>query len=335
MANKLNWALGALAIATGAALLALHDKSLGQDAIGEAAGESPSAEGRDQEDGLFANSTDDGERGRADAQDLFDASPEPDSTTGEASIEEQGEESRERRGARRRGRGGYGDRGGFGGGGYGGDGYGEYGGGYGDEGGYGRGYGGGDYGEGYGGEGGYGGDAAEPEAGDGATSKKEMVEATRRRNNLRAMERKYQQLTDGLVAEYQRSKDPAERKETLGKMLQVAQKHFDVRQALREDELRQLEARVRRLRNLHVRRQSAKDEITRNRVEQLMRQADGMGWGASTGEAQHDDPFGAPGPPLDNPFDVSGGPADDPFGGDGGFPVEDDQPNDDDPFGSF
>jgi hypothetical protein len=57
-------------------------------------------------------------------------------------------------------------------------------------------------------------------------------------------------------------------------------KQFDRRQDARARELKQLEDQVDKLRRLHERRTEARTEIVRDRVNQLLRQADGLGWGA-------------------------------------------------------
>jgi hypothetical protein len=54
---------------------------------------------------------------------------------------------------------------------------------------------------------------------------------------------------------------------------------FDVRQQMRERQLAALEAQVERLRNVHNERADQRDRIVRDRVQQLIREAQGLGWG--------------------------------------------------------
>ena len=54
---------------------------------------------------------------------------------------------------------------------------------------------------------------------------------------------------------------------------------FDARQAARESDLAALEAKVAKLRDLHDRRAAAKKEIVADRVETLLNEAAGLGWG--------------------------------------------------------
>jgi hypothetical protein len=57
-------------------------------------------------------------------------------------------------------------------------------------------------------------------------------------------------------------------------------KQFDVRQEARQGELKQLEEQLRKLQELRVRRGAQKEQIVEDRVRQLLRDADGLGWGA-------------------------------------------------------
>jgi len=86
--------------------------------------------------------------------------------------------------------------------------------------------------------------------------------------------------TRRLLADYRQSEDEKERGWTTGELTKAIAKHFDIRQEARERELKQLEAQVRRLRELHDRRTKEKEQIVQDRVRQLLRDADGLGWGA-------------------------------------------------------
>jgi hypothetical protein len=58
----------------------------------------------------------------------------------------------------------------------------------------------------------------------------------------------------------------------------VAQQ-FDVRQSLRQRELEELAEQITRLRSLHDQRAAQKDRIVADRVSQVTRDAEGLGWG--------------------------------------------------------
>jgi hypothetical protein len=61
-------------------------------------------------------------------------------------------------------------------------------------------------------------------------------------------------------------------------LAEVIAKHFDIRQGIRESELRDIEARVTRLRDALERRQNAREEIIQRRLEQLLSDAQGVGF---------------------------------------------------------
>ena len=85
---------------------------------------------------------------------------------------------------------------------------------------------------------------------------------------------------------------------------------FDAAQRDRETDLAALEAKVKRLRELHDKRAAAKAEIVARRAETLLREADGLGWGEPGNDGgRFPRPYSAPGGP-----DGGGG-----FGGGIGF----------------
>lgn len=70
--------------------------------------------------------------------------------------------------------------------------------------------------------------------------------------------------------------DRAKLQQTIAEL--VAQQ-FDVRQSLRQRELEELTAQITRLRSLHDQRAAQKDRIVADRVSQVTRDAEGLGWG--------------------------------------------------------
>ena len=96
-----------------------------------------------------------------------------------------------------------------------------------------------------------------------------------------APEQKLEQQTRELVEKYRRSGDTGGREGLRGDLQKVVSEHFDLRQTARERELAELEKELERLRSLHQRRQNQKDRIVGDRVDSLLREADGLGWGSS------------------------------------------------------
>ena len=86
--------------------------------------------------------------------------------------------------------------------------------------------------------------------------------------------------TQRLIAEYGQNEDEKERGWIAGELTKVITKHFDIRQESRDRELKELEEQVRRLRELHEKRAKQREQIVQDRVRQLLRDADGLGWGA-------------------------------------------------------
>ena len=55
--------------------------------------------------------------------------------------------------------------------------------------------------------------------------------------------------------------------------------HFEIRQKIRAHELEELNEQIRRLQALHDRREQDKSQIIGDRMRQLLRDAEGLGWG--------------------------------------------------------
>ena len=109
------------------------------------------------------------------------------------------------------------------------------------------------------------------------------------------------------MLQYQKTYDSSERADIRNKLVAAVNQQFDDRQAAREEELKQLEEQVRRLRELQQRRKSAKQDIVQNRIDQLFREAEGLGWAAPTQSARGNDftiqtPLAIPRPTIKNPF---------------------------------
>jgi hypothetical protein len=85
--------------------------------------------------------------------------------------------------------------------------------------------------------------------------------------------------TRKLLSDYSRTDDEKKRAGMLDELTNVVSEQFEYRQATREIELKQLEEHMRKLRDLHSRRAKDKDQIVRDRVRQLLRDVEGLGWG--------------------------------------------------------
>ncbi|MBX3442185.1 MAG: hypothetical protein KF774_07240 [Planctomyces sp.] len=96
----------------------------------------------------------------------------------------------------------------------------------------------------------------------------------------RGADEKSQRLGE-LVREYKsqdENADEAAKAATKEELTTLLREQFDARQAQRQQELADLEARVQKLRELLNRRQEARDEIVNSRLTELLRSADGLGW---------------------------------------------------------
>jgi hypothetical protein len=100
---------------------------------------------------------------------------------------------------------------------------------------------------------------------------------------LLAEEGKSQREAVGLVAEYTRKEKDSEREAVKTKLADVLGKQFDAQQKRRDLELTRLEAQVKKLREVMKKRGDARQNIVNNRLDQLIREADGLGWAAPPG----------------------------------------------------
>ncbi len=55
-------------------------------------------------------------------------------------------------------------------------------------------------------------------------------------------------------------------------------KQFDLRQKRHEQEIKALEAKVKKLKELVIKRQESREEIVSRRLEQILRESQGLGW---------------------------------------------------------
>ena len=81
-----------------------------------------------------------------------------------------------------------------------------------------------------------------------------------------------------LVAQYAAATNDQERTKLKESLAKVLDREFDLQQQLRKRELEPIEARVKRLRELIEKRSQARKTIVEKRLEQVLRDAEGLGW---------------------------------------------------------
>ncbi len=85
--------------------------------------------------------------------------------------------------------------------------------------------------------------------------------------------------TNHLLAVYIQSEDAEERSAVRSELSKVFEQIFELRQQRRMQELQELESRVRKFRGTLEAREQQKAEIVKSRLEYVLREADGLGWG--------------------------------------------------------
>jgi hypothetical protein len=73
-------------------------------------------------------------------------------------------------------------------------------------------------------------------------------------------------------------KSDDDRDKLKSELASVLEKQFDLRQKRHQKEIDSLEAQVKKLKNLFEKRQENRREIIAKRLEQILREADGLGW---------------------------------------------------------
>jgi hypothetical protein len=86
--------------------------------------------------------------------------------------------------------------------------------------------------------------------------------------------------THRLVVRWKASKQDAEREKTEADLRNVLKREFTARLAAHEKEITDLEEKVRQLRERLTLRKEKQSEIVEHRLQQILREAQGLGWGS-------------------------------------------------------
>lgn len=117
-------------------------------------------------------------------------------------------------------------------------------------------------------------------------------------NELANQDRQLEQEVGALVRQLADAPDETQRDELKKKLIDSLEKQFDAQQNLRELEVTQIEARVQKLRELIRKRTDSRRRIIDNRYEQLLNDAEGLGWSSTGSGGAGIAPVGLPNKPL-------------------------------------
>lgn len=102
-------------------------------------------------------------------------------------------------------------------------------------------------------------------------------------SRLHALDAQLGQQAESLVGQLAEQTDQRQRAETKEKLQDVLSQQFDAQQKVRELEVARVEAKLKKLRDLITKRSDARRTILEKRLEQLIREADGLGWSSPAG----------------------------------------------------
>ena len=97
-------------------------------------------------------------------------------------------------------------------------------------------------------------------------------------NELRQSAAAMSNLAEGLAAQYAATEDGEKRAAIKAELMNSLTQQFEAQQQVRERELANVEARIKKLRELTQKRRDAQKTIIDQRLDQLLREADGLGW---------------------------------------------------------
>ncbi len=84
-----------------------------------------------------------------------------------------------------------------------------------------------------------------------------------------------------IVERYSAAQDASAKEQSTAELKQLLDKQFDFLQDAKSVELKKLEEQLARLKEIHNKRAKQKEQIVSDRVQQILREADGLGWGMS------------------------------------------------------
>ncbi len=87
-----------------------------------------------------------------------------------------------------------------------------------------------------------------------------------------------EQQAAGLMREYAQTEDEGQRAKVKTKLADLLNKQFDMQQKRRDQEVAAIEAQLKKLRELMRKRGENRQKIIDNRLDQLVREAEGLGW---------------------------------------------------------
>lgn len=114
---------------------------------------------------------------------------------------------------------------------------------------------------------------------------------------LHQQDQQLAQQVRSVLRDYMVKEDAEGRAKVRDKLQELLGKQFDAQHQRREMELRRIEERVKRLRATMQKRNDARKEIIASRLDQLVREAEGLGWNEPNGGGNFGFPgaFGGPG----------------------------------------
>jgi DNA anti-recombination protein RmuC len=86
------------------------------------------------------------------------------------------------------------------------------------------------------------------------------------------------QQAEKLAQKLAEAKSDGDREKIKSQLMEVLEKQFDQRQKRHEEEIKQLEAQIKKLKDLVDKRQENRREIIARRLDQIVRESQGLGW---------------------------------------------------------
>jgi hypothetical protein len=100
----------------------------------------------------------------------------------------------------------------------------------------------------------------------------------RQMTKFRSEEIQLERTVASLVREYAQAKEEGQREKVKANLSAALEKQFDLQQKRRSEEVARIEAELKKLRELMRKRTDARQTIVEKRLDQLLREAEGLGW---------------------------------------------------------